>query len=71
MPTDWDWSIVIDRETCIGSGVCLVYAVETFEHDAEAKAVLRQPIGDDLETVRIAVEACPTKSLGIVERPGE
>ena len=55
--------ITADRERCIGSGMCSVYAAGTFTQDDEAKVVLLDPPGDDLETIRVAVEACPTRAL--------
>ena len=55
--------ITADRERCIGSGMCSVYAAGTFTQDEEAKVVLLDPPGDDLETIRVAVEACPTRAL--------
>ena len=42
-------TIVVDRELCMGSGMCIVYAANTFS----------------LEAIRIAVEACPTGALCI------
>jgi ferredoxin len=57
--------ILIDRDVCIGSGVCLVYAAGTFTHDGESKAVLVDPITDSAEDIRVAVEACPTGALSI------
>ncbi|MCK9894525.1 ferredoxin [Frankia sp. AgB32] len=57
---------VVDRSRCVGSGMCIVYAPGTFAHDDEAKAVVLDPAGDDLETVEIAVEACPTSALRLV-----
>lgn len=61
------FSITIDREVCIGSGMCTVYAGATFTQDTEAKAVLLDPIGDDLAAIRTAVEACPTRALMLVD----
>ncbi len=58
-----DWSVAVDRDACIGSGLCLVYAAGTFVHDAEAKASLTADPTDDLETIRVAVDACPTRAL--------
>jgi ferredoxin len=55
--------ISIDRDLCIGSGVCLVYAAGTFTHDGESKAVLVDPITDSVEHIRVAVEGCPTGAL--------
>jgi ferredoxin len=59
------WSVEIDRDRCIGSGVCLVYAPGTFTHDDEAKAVLLDPSTDDLETVQTVVGACPTRAISL------
>jgi ferredoxin len=60
-------SIAVDRDVCIGSGNCVLYAPATFSQDAEAKAVVADPTGDDLDTVRVAVEACPTRALTLIE----
>jgi ferredoxin len=63
------WTIAADREVCIGSGMCVTCAPATFDQDAEAKVVLLDPAGDDLDTVRAAVEACPTRALTLHEGP--
>lgn len=52
-----------DRERCIGSGMCTVYAPGTFDQDDEAKVVVTSPSADDLESIRAAVESCPTRAL--------
>ncbi len=39
------WTIVVDRELCMGSGMCIVYAPGTFAHDDETKAVVDRPAG--------------------------
>ena len=59
--------IFIDRDVCMGSGLCIVYASSTFAHDDEAKAIVVDPVGDTPEAIRVAVEACPTGALRIVE----
>ena len=65
------WTVTVDRELCLGSGMCIVYAPGTFAHDDEVKAVVRDPATDPLDTVRTAVEACPTSALQLVtEGPG-
>lgn len=61
-----DWNVTIDRDRCIGSGMCVVYAPGTFDQDTTAKAVVREPADDDLDEVRAAVEACPTSALSLV-----
>ena len=60
------WSVATDRERCIGSGMCSVYAPGTFSQDGEAKVVVLDGGGDDLDGVRAAVEACPTQALQVI-----
>lgn len=59
-------SIVVDRELCMGSGMCIVYAPGTFAHDDETKAVVVDPLGDPIDAIRNAVQACPTSALRLV-----
>jgi ferredoxin len=60
------WTISVDRETCIGSGNCVVYAPGTFGQDEAAKAFVLAGASDGIDTVRLAVEACPTRSLRLI-----
>lgn len=60
-------TITTDRDRCIGSGLCTLYASATFSQDEEAKVVVLDPQGDDLDVVRTAVEACPTRALAIAD----
>ena len=62
------WSVTIDRERCMGSGVCLLYAPGTFTHDAEAKAVVLDEPADDIDAVRTAVAGCPMAALHLTEQ---
>ena len=64
--------IVVDRELCMGSGMCIVYAPNTFAHDDETKAVVMDPAGDPIDAIRNAVQACPTSAITFVtdEREG-
>ena len=57
------WMLDLDRDCCIGSGMCVVLAPSTFSQDEAAKVVLIDPDGDDLDTIRAAVEGCPTRAL--------
>ena len=58
--------IVVDRELCMGSGMCIVYAPNTFAHDDETKAVVIDPAGDPIDAILNAVQACPTSAIKIV-----
>jgi ferredoxin len=60
------WTIAVDRERCMGSGLCVMYASGTFEHDDQAKAIVVDPRGDPIDVIRTAVEACPTGALRLV-----
>ena len=60
------WSIEVDRELCMGSGMCIVYAPGTFEHDEHTKAVVVDPAGDPIDAIRNAVQACPTSALRLL-----
>jgi ferredoxin len=53
----------VDREHCIGSGVCLLYAPNTFDHDGESKVMLRAESTDPPEDIDAAIEGCPTGAL--------
>jgi ferredoxin len=57
--------VTIDRELCLGTGQCIVYAPQTFQHDAETKAVLQDPPHDPADDVASAVEACPMGALSL------
>jgi ferredoxin len=59
--------IVVDRELCMGSGMCIVYAPSTFAHDDETKAVVIDPEGDPIDAIRNAVQACPTSAIRLVD----
>ena len=65
-----DWEIVVDRDLCMGSGMCFMYAGSTFDLDDSAKSYVKDAEGDPVETIRIAVEACPTGALRLVEHGG-
>jgi len=49
----------------MGSGMCIVYAPNTFAHDDETKAVVVDPQGDPIDAIRNAVQACPTSAIRI------
>ncbi|MGY1743260.1 MULTISPECIES: ferredoxin [unclassified Blastococcus] len=58
-------AVAIDREACLGTGMCIVYAPQTFAHDDETKAVLQDPPHDAAADVAGAVEACPVGALAL------
>ncbi len=66
MPTE----IVVDRGLCLGSGMCLVYAPNTFTHDEQSKAVVLDPAGDRAEDLEAAIDACPVTALSLAADAG-
>lgn len=58
--------VLIDRERCLGTGLCVVYAPGTFAHDEQTKAIVVNPLGDDGDAIRTAVDACPTGALRLL-----
>ncbi|HET9078055.1 MAG TPA: ferredoxin [Acidimicrobiales bacterium] len=64
-----DLSISVDRARCMGSGMCVMYAPATFGHDDHTKAVVLDAAGDPIESIRTAVEACPTGAITVLTDP--
>ncbi|UGQ12701.1 ferredoxin [Yinghuangia sp. ASG 101] len=64
-PETSGWTVAVDRDRCLGSGICVLYAPETFTHDDEAKAVVTGQ-GDPLDAVQTAIEGCPTQALQLI-----
>jgi ferredoxin len=58
----------IDRDLCMGTGMCTMYAPNTFAQDEENKAVATDLEGDPVEQISIAVEACPTGALSFANK---
>jgi ferredoxin len=59
--------IEIDRDTCVGSGMCVMTAPETFVDDDEGFSTLL-PGGADHAgdpAVREAVDSCPVRAIRI------
>ncbi|HIP74461.1 MAG TPA: ferredoxin [Euryarchaeota archaeon] len=55
----------VDRDTCIGCGVCVALAPEYFKLDSEGKsvAVKEEVAPEDEEKVRNAASSCPTQAI--------
>ena len=59
--------IHIDRERCMGSGSCQFHAPNTFDLDAECKAIVVDVPGDPEAAIRNAAEGCPTRAIELSE----
>jgi ferredoxin len=59
------YSIEIDRTLCMGSGVCVVYAANTFEIDDETISTLVDAAGDPLPQIEAAAAGCPMRAITV------
>ncbi|MBL7490030.1 ferredoxin [Frankia sp. AgB1.9] len=58
-------AITIDRDLCMGSGQCLIYASNTFDLDDDAIATVVDPDGDSDAELTSAVTGCPTQAISV------
>ncbi len=61
--------VQVDRERCVGSGVCESLAPDVFEVDDDGLLMVHreEPDADQLEDVRDAVQQCPARALALSE----
>jgi ferredoxin len=60
--------ISVDRNTCIGDGMCCNDAPETFEMDDEQIAKVKTPPGDAKDAIVDAARNCPVEAIKVVEK---
>jgi ferredoxin len=58
--------IRIDRERCMASGNCVLWAPDVFDQDDEALAIVIDPDGAPEEEILTAARNCPTRSIAVV-----
>ncbi len=63
--------IVVDRNLCIGAASCVVMAPNTFELDAENKAIVKELAGNTNDEIWQAAESCPTKAILLYDEAGK
>lgn len=57
--------VEVDREVCMGHGMCMVYAPGSFTQDSATKAVFEDTGADTEQSIRVAVSSCPMGALTI------
>jgi len=63
------WRVAVDRDTCMGSGVCAGTAPAHFRlDDGAARPVDESPEPDDV--LLDAAESCPTESITVRDSEG-
>jgi ferredoxin len=55
------------RDKCISAGTCVAIAPNTFELDEEGKVKLKNPKGDDEQTIMDAAKSCPVQAIEIYD----
>lgn len=54
---------IVDQETCIGCGTCVVIAAKTFKLDKDGKVEVIIPPGDEEEKIQEAIDACVVAAI--------
>lgn len=63
MGEEHNLTVAVDRETCIGNGVCVALAPAAFALDQSMKAVVLNPAGETYDTLFAAAESCPVQAI--------
>ncbi len=59
-----DWEVRVDKELCIGAGVCTAIAAQSFELDDSGKAIILQGIDqENKDAILDAAKACPVAAI--------
>lgn len=64
-------ALSVDRERCVGAGMCALIAPEVFDQDADDGRVLLlapAPPAPQHPAVREAAHSCPAAAIGLRER---
>lgn len=56
-------TIKIDKEKCIGCGTCVALAPNTFKMNDDGKAEVLNQVGDNTDTIQMAIDSCPTQAI--------
>jgi ferredoxin len=59
--------IEIDRQRCMASGNCSLWAPGVFDHDEEGIAIVVDAEGEPEETVRVAATNCPVSAITVLD----
>ena len=66
------FTVVVDRNLCIGAASCVAVAPKTFALDNEAKAIILDTAIEELpETIIDSAKACPVAAIIITDETGK
>ena len=57
--------ISVNKDLCIGCGLCTTIAEKTFKLDDNGKAEVINPNGDSEEKIKEAAESCPVGAIRV------
>ncbi len=55
--------VKLDKEKCIGCGLCREICGEVFQMDEEGKAEIKEDSKDDNPCIKDAIECCPVNAI--------
>lgn len=59
--------IKIDKDKCIGCGLCASIAEKVFRLGGEGKAQVIEPVGDKETKIQEAIDSCPVQAISFQE----
>ena len=66
-----EYTVLINRDLCIGAATCVALAPDVFTLDSEAKAIILDTgMGTSGETLIEAARGCPTAAISISDAAG-
>jgi ferredoxin len=58
-------TVEVDRDVCVGNGMCRAIAPATFAADESGQSTVRSDIGDELRSILEAAEMCPIGAISV------
>ena len=66
-----EWIVSVNKDGCIGAGVCTAIAAKSFELDEEGKAIILKGVDqENKEAILDAAKACPVAAIIIKDKEG-
>jgi ferredoxin len=63
------WKVTVDRDACLGSGICAATAPEHFRLDNDRSRPINDVISPD-NVVLDAAETCPAEAITVYDAAG-
>lgn len=63
--------VEVDREKCISVASCVSIDPDTYELDAEGKAVVKSPMGADMQKILEGAKSCPVNAILVYDETGK